>query len=378
MSSRKRFIKIAHFELANALCISQGYQCFWDTTLSRWRKEGLPGDIHLYQYFGFDRMNFVPVSLGPLPCFEKEVIEEAGEHRIVIDENGVKRKEFIPKISAEETFPKSMSQWLEFPVKDRKSWKEFTRRLNPLSSARYPYNWEELKRIWQERDYPLGISVGSFYGWIRNWVGMENLSYMFYDDPSLVREMMEYIEYFILETIKKAVEGVELDFAHFWEDMAYKTASLVSPQMFKDFMLPHYKKVTGYLRSHNIDIITVDSDGNINELIPLWLEGGVNGVLPLEVAAGMDAVALRKKYKKDLILIGNIDKRSLARGKSEIKKEIQSKIPFLLSQGGYFPALDHHAPPDIPYGNYLYYLKTIREVAQGRIAYKGDLPQEGP
>jgi len=40
-------------------------------------------------------------------------------------------------------------------------------------------------------------------------------------------------------------------------------------------MLPHYKSVTEFLRKHGIDIITVDSDGNINELIPLWLEGGL-------------------------------------------------------------------------------------------------------
>jgi len=365
MSPRERFLKVAHFELTNVLCMPQGYQWFWDSALSRWKKEGLPGDIHLRQHFGFDRMDFVPVNLGPLPCFEKEVVEEVDEYRIVIDENGVKRREFIPKSSAEEAAPRSMSQWLEFPVKDRKSWGKFKKRLNSLSPARYPDNWNELKKMWKDRDYPLGINVGSFYGWIRNWVGMENLSYMFYDDPNLIHEMMGYLEYFFLETIKKAVEEVELDFAHFWEDMAYKSSSLISPRMFRHFMLPHYKRVTDYLRSHNIDIITVDSDGNINELIPLWLEGGVNGVLPLEVAAGMDAVALRKKYGKNLILIGNIDKRRLAKGKGEIEKEVNSKVPFLLSRGGCFPTVDHAVPPDISYENYLYYLQSMRKTAQG-------------
>ena len=68
-------------------------------------------------------------------------------------------------------------------------------------------------------------------------------------------------------------------------------------------MSPHYKKITDYLRGHGIDIITVDSDGNINELIPLWLELGVNGFLSLEVAAGMDAVFLRKKYGRECILL---------------------------------------------------------------------------
>ena len=122
-----------------------------------------------------------------------------------------------------------MSQWLEFPIKNRRDWQSFKKRLNPNSPARYPEYWKENKHYWQNRNYPLGIKVGSFYGWIRDWVGMENLSIMLYDNSSLVHEIMEYLEYFIIETLKKAVEAIKFDFAHFWEDMAYKTGPLLSP-----------------------------------------------------------------------------------------------------------------------------------------------------
>ncbi|GAJ15135.1 unnamed protein product, partial [marine sediment metagenome] len=138
---------------------------------------------------------------------------------------------------------------------------------------------------------------------------------MYYDDPVLIHEIGEWMEYFELEIIKKVVGDVELDFVYFWEDMAYKTASLVSPRIFREFMMPHYKKITQLLRSHGTDIILVDSDGNTTQLIPLWLEGGLSGHYPLEVAAGMDAVKLRKKYGNNLILLGNIDKRALIKGK---------------------------------------------------------------
>lgn len=176
--------------------------------------------------------------------------------------------------------------------------------------------------------------------------------------------MIEYLEYFIIETIKKAVEEIKFDFAHFWEDMACNAGPLVSPKIFKEFMMPHYKNVTEFLRKHGIDIITVDSDGNIEKLIPLWLESGVNGFLPLEVAAGMDAVALRKEYGKDVILIGNIDKGALARGKEPIRQEVMSKVPYLLSQGGYFPVIDHGVPPDVSFENYTYYLRLLREISK--------------
>jgi hypothetical protein len=171
---------------------------------------------------------------------------------------------------------------------------------------------------------------------------------------------MLYLE---TEIIKRVVKDVKVDEAYFYEDMAYKAGPLISPDMVRRFIVPRYKKITELLRSHGIDIITVDSDGNVMQLVPLWLESGINSIWPLEQAAGNDAVALRKEYGKDLIIGGTIDKRALLKGKEAIKEEVMSKVPFLLEKGGYFPSIDHCVPPDITFENYCYYINTIREVA---------------
>ena len=76
----------------------------------------------------------------------------------------------------------------------------------------------------------------------------------------------------------------------------------------------------------------------------------------------MDAVVLRKRYGKDLILAANIDKRVFARGKEAIRAEVMSKVPFLLETGGYFPGLDHVVPPDISLEGFRYYLDLLREI----------------
>jgi uroporphyrinogen decarboxylase len=145
--------------------------------------------------------------------------------------------------------------------------------------------------------------------------------------------------------------------------MAYKAGPLISPDMVKKFMVPRYKKITELLRNNGVDIIFVDCDGNIEQLIPLWLESGINYVWPLEQAAGNDAVALRKKYGNDLILSGAIDKRALVKGEEAIRAEVMSKVPFLLKKSGYFPTVDHTIPPNVPFKNYCYYINTLREVA---------------
>lgn len=360
MNRKEMFLKIAHFEIAGKIFLPSCYQWFWNATIERWRKEGLPADVHLREYLGFDRAELLPVNLQynvPLiPPFERRILQEDQIHQVIIDYDGTKKK--ILKENREE----SMDQWLDYPVKDRKSWNDYKKRLDPDSPLRFPCWWEEKKEEYRNIDYPIGIQVGSFFGWIRNWVGIENLSYMIIDNPTLIEEMEEHIEYFVFSILKNILKDIKVNFAFFWEDMAYKTGSLVSLSFVKKYMIPHYKKITEFLHSKGIDIITLDSDGNVWDLIPVWLGCGINGVLPNEVAAGMDVVKMRKKFGKDLIIIGGIDKRVLARSKREIGEEVKRKVGFLLENGGYFPAIDHGVPPDVPFENYLYYLETLRKL----------------
>ena len=187
---------------------------------------------------------------------------------------------------------------------------------------------------------------------------------MFYDDPALIHEMCEHIADFVVELIAPLLQRVDFDFAFIWEDMAGKAGPLCSPKTYREFMLPPLKRVTDLLRRHGVEIIIVDSDGNNDVLIPLWLEAGVTGLRPFEIAADCDPVATRKQYGRDLIIQGGIDKRALARGREAIEHEVLSKVPWLCLQGGFFPQVDHLVPPDVPLGNYEYYAQLLRQVVE--------------
>jgi uroporphyrinogen decarboxylase len=182
--------------------------------------------------------------------------------------------------------------------------------------------------------------------------------------------MMDQMLYMMQGILWRCLKDLRIDFIRFWEDMAYKTGPLISPAMFKKYMVPRYKIVTDILHKHGIDIIHVDCDGRIDELIPLWLECDINFHWPLEVAAGMDAVALRKQYGKKLILSSNIDKRVFLKGKDAVKAEVMAKVPFLIKDGGYFPGLDHAIPPDCPLENFQYYINLLREIGgQAKLSF---------
>lgn len=186
-------------------------------------------------------------------------------------------------------------------------------------------------------------------------MGVGRLSVMSYDDPRLVREICEHIGDFVCALILPILQDIQLDFAFIWEDMGAKGGPLCSPCTYRQFCLPPLKRVTELLRRHGVNAIIVDSDGNNEVLIPLWLEAGVNGLRPFESAAGSDPVRTRREYGKALIIQGGIDKRPLARAAADIEREVLSRGPWLVMQGGTFPQVDHLVPPDVPPDNYRYY-----------------------
>jgi uroporphyrinogen decarboxylase len=360
---------------------------YFPETVERWHREGLPqnvylpadasddvyswdlrqhGGVPLSRYFNLDRgqpycpgeMSYVPVNTGMLPAFPDRIMAEDERTVTRIDSDGVMQQS-LKGISP------AMPKFLEFPVKARKDFESISRRYDAALTARYPPNWAEYKASIRGRDYPLGLVFDGFFGRIRKWLGLEGLCYMLADDPALIYAMCDFHADFVVQTIRRAVTEVDIDYVNIWEDMAYKNGSLVSPADVRKYMLPGYRRITDLLRSHGIKIIFVDSDGRIDELIPIWLEAGINGVWPIEVAAGMDPVALRRQYGQDLLLVGGIDKRELSKGKEDVEEEVMRRVPGLIEQGGYIPTIDHSVSPDIPFDNYVHFRKLLSGLSQG-------------
>ena len=148
--------------------------------------------------------------------------------------------------------------------------------------------------------------------------------------------------------------------------MCYKNGPLLSPDMFKKYLVPCYRKITDLLRSKGVDLIFVDSDGDVRKLLPLWLEAGVNGFLPFEVQCGMDVNYFRKEYGRDCLMMGGIDKRALITGGKDIDAELRRVAP-LVEEGGYIPWLDHSVPPDVSYDNFLYYMDGLNRLCRGQL-----------
>jgi uroporphyrinogen decarboxylase len=359
MTPRERWVNTFTFKPVDRIPHEEfGY---WSETLVRWHGQGLPADIDsdwkADRFFGFDPRDSLSVSTGMYPGFDYQVIEEKGSRRIIRDGDGAVCEVFTDGTS-------SIPRFIEYGIKTRDDWPRYRERLNPDTPGRYPDDWDAVVARSQNRDCPLGIHMGGFYGSLRSWTGVERLSELFYEDPELVHEMMEAVCECMIGAAKRALETVQLDYASFWEDMAYNAGPLISPKHFEEFMVPRYKRVTGLLAAHGVKLNIVDCDGNINALAPLWLKSGVNIMFPIEARAGTDPFEMRRRYGRDVLLLGGVDKMQLMRGRGAIDRELERLKP-LVEQGGFIPHVDHRVPPDIPYADYRYYLERKKRVLLG-------------
>jgi uroporphyrinogen decarboxylase len=356
---------------------------FWEETLAKWAEEGHltlaearawgdgnPADAVIGEKLGFDFnwYNCFHPHTRLLPEIESRVIEELPDgSRKVLNGDGaiVIQKEGATGIPHE----------YDHLLKDRKAWEEvFLPRLG-FSEERVttgyvntgkemlPFNQGGLDHLKRgEWETPYGLHCGSLYGVIRNWLGLVGSAYLLVDDEPLFDEIVNTVGELCYECTRSALEsGAHFDFAHFWEDISFKSGPLINPLVFRAKVGPHYRRITDLVRSHGLDIVSLDSDGRIDELIPVWFDNGVNTMFPIEVGTwGANIKPWREKYGRELRGVGGTNKKVFAWDYAAIDAEIERLRP-LVGLGGYIPCPDHRLPPDAKWENVQYYCERMRK-----------------
>lgn len=375
MNVRAKFLNVLNFKISEP--VPDWEFAYWYDTVDRWYKEGLPKvqptpkipyqqflagealsqyeqDVH--NYFGFDEgAGGVPVNTNPYPPFEKIVYEENEEDITYRREDG--------KVIKTKKDGSSMPNFLRYPVKNEQDFEDIKVKFDPDKPKRFPPNWEEWAGKTKNRSYPLyigGNNFSGFYSIIRELLGVEDSLYAFYDTPEFVTKILDFFLDYYIKLYTKVLEKVDLDCIIIWEDMCFKNGPLVSPTIFKKFIMPYYKKFTDRMKELGVKHFIVDTDGNFEVLIPLFIEGGVTGFYPYEVQAGMDIEKIRSMYPK-LVILGGINKMALSQGKDAIDLEV-AKADRMLDKGGFLPYTDHMVPPEVSFENYVYFRKKLKEV----------------
>jgi len=371
MTNRERALAILHYQNYDRMpCVSFGY---WNETLDKWAAEGHisqeladgyktrgdngPADREIMKKLGFD-FNWNSCVGGKVlmdPPFATEVLQEFPDgQQLIRNHEGLLVRVKPGTVS----IPSEVGTTLT----GREAWENLYLPKLQFHAGRVPT--ERLKALPEtnEDGTPRGLHLGSYIGNMRNLLGVEEFSYLLADDEDLYLEIVDTLCGLAYQVTEQMLAtGAKFDYAHFWEDICFKNGPLVIPSVFEEMVGPHYKKVTDLCRSYGIDIISLDCDGWIDKLIPIWLKNGVNTMFPIEVGTWNASIApWREQYGKELRGVGGMDKRVFAHDKAAVDAEIERLKP-LVALGGYIPCPDHRIAPDAKWELVQYYCERFRQ-----------------
>ena len=324
----------------------------WGDALPNWRRVTGIADLEPATYFGYDRSFALPtVQSGIFPDFEKVILEKTAEFTTWRDERGITMKQ--------DTAGGSMPDWIDHPVKSPADWEKLRDRLQ-MNDARIQEDWPKFRdrlkatgEAVQVGVFPLGV-----FGTVRDLLGNEQVLYAFYDYPEMVREMMNTLTDLWLGLHERVAAEVKIDHIHIWEDMSGRQGSLISPAMVEEFMMPCYDRIIAFAKTHGVRLVSVDTDGDCSQLVPIFMKHGINMIFPFEVQAGNDIREYRRQYPTLGIMFG-LDKRALAGTFADVDRELE-KADWMIKQGRYVPGFDHLIPPDAKWDNFRYAAEQIR------------------
>jgi uroporphyrinogen decarboxylase len=373
MTHKERFNKVFTFQQVDRIpCYFFGS---WRETKARWRAEGyaepIPGMTDWNSDAGPQLPGMDPdwepglwnthglVQLGPIgdikPCLLWED-ETRRALRSSLGEEYVERKD-----------GSSISHTTRYALEPtRESWANFKRFLE--TEGRYPADLEERAAAVNAEDRVIAFMGGSLYGWLRGWMGVENISYIMYDDAGLLEEMVAYLADHFIRLMEPVLKLVNFDFVYFFEDCCGSSGPLFSPAKYRELFDTHYRRMLRFYKQHGVPLALIDSDGWTEALIPCWRDSGFDILFPIEVGKwGADPADLRNKFGRDLCFFGAVNKNLIGEldGKEGSESKLREHLINLLPsvrEGGFIPIPDHRIPPDVSYAQMKRYIKIFNEV----------------
>jgi hypothetical protein len=322
---RSRFQKVMKGEMPEDRLPVLEWAVWWDKTIERWLAEGLPGGL---------------------------------------DTHGIKRF-FGLDVDYQHWFLQIRPGAPGGPVRHGQGWirseEDYERLLPYLYPDPVPFDRETARRWAAEQargEVVVWFTLSGFFWWPRVLFGIEEHLYAFYDHPELMLRINEDQARYIRQCIEQFCEVCTPDFATFAEDMSYNHGPMISRELFETFMLPFYRQTVPLLKERGI-IPLIDSDGDVEPLIPWMEEAGLEGTHPLERMAGVDVGRIRERHP-EWKMLGGFDKTVMHLGEQAMRAEFERLLPVMKS-GRYIPSVDHQTPPGVSLEDYRLYVRLLKE-----------------
>ncbi len=228
---------------------------------------------------------------------------------------------------------------------------------------------EQCERLNSGTRYHLRYEVGGIFEWSWALRGFERFLLDLVENPDVACAIMNRFTDIYIENTLRVIEaaGGLLDMVYTYDDVGTQNALLISPRMWRKYILPRHQRLNSAIRAARYPVkIMYHSCGAIFPLIgPFIDEMGIDVLNPLQPrAAGMDMARIKGEFGDRLSFHGAIDiQRTLPHGTpDEVQAEVRERCDLLGRGGGYICTSAHHIQADTPLENIIAMYCTRREL----------------
>lgn len=162
-------------------------------------------------------------------------------------------------------------------VRDITRWKEVVK----APSIDYPDGeWEAARTfgasINREEQYVTIFWAPGVFEQLHYLMGIDDCLMNFYLHPDEMKELIEYITDYELQYGELLIKNYQADAVFHHDDWGTHISSFMSPEMFREFLFPAYKKIYGHYRELGVEIIVHHSDSYAANLVPMMIELGID------------------------------------------------------------------------------------------------------
>ena len=207
-----------------------------------------------------------------------------------------------------------------FPVHDdeHKVLKDITKWEKVVKAPKLDYpqkEWDKyipgVKAIDRNEVFAINFIAPGVFEQLHYLMGMDNCLINFYEEPEAMKELIGYITDYEVGYAKLLCKNFHPDAVFHHDDWGSHNSSFISPQMFEEFILPAYKKIYGYYKSHGAELIVHHSDSYAANLVPFMIEMGID--IWQGCVTTNNVPELVKKYGGKISFMGDMDNGVLDR-----------------------------------------------------------------
>ena len=198
---------------------------------------------------------------------------------------------------------------------------------------------------------------------VRDSVSIQSALIGLLEAPKRVERHMEAYSEFVMALLNSALKSMKPSVGIFYEAIASNHAPVISPKLYARHALKPLRRIVEVLRAAGVRTTFVRTAGAVESMIPVWLDAGIDGLYVNQTAAaGVDYLALRKRFGSRLRLYGGLDWRAVPAGGETLRRQLDEVARPLLEQGNAIPYLDDTVRPHIRYDDFRRYRDALNEL----------------